>query len=278
MNKRERQFVAVVWEYYRQYGRHDLPWRKTQDPYQIVISEMMLQQTQVERVVPKYRAFLKEFPTARRLAAAPLRDVLHVWQGLGYNRRAKFLWQTAQQVMNDWKGKWPMDESGLRSLPGIGLYTASAVMAFAHNHPTVLIETNVRQVFLHHFFKNKREVPDTDILKLVEKTLLRENPREWYWALMDYGAHLKKEYGNINHTSKHYSKQSTFKGSDRQIRGAIIKVLTRVQTPLTKKRLHDLLIEAEPRLAQVAPRVAKQLAELQEEGFVTYAARKYQLA
>ena len=152
MNKKEREFVARVWEYYKAHGRHDLPWRKTTDPYKILVSELMLQQTQVDRVLLKYKAFLKLFPTARRLAAAPLGDVLRAWQGLGYNRRAKFLHQAAQYVTNELKGRWPKDEAGLLALPGVGPYTARAVLAFAYNEPVVLIETNVRQVFLHHLF------------------------------------------------------------------------------------------------------------------------------
>lgn len=270
MNKRQKEFVESVWEHYENHGRHDLPWRSTSDPYRILVSEMMLQQTQVERVIPKYLVFLKEFPTARRLATASLSEVLRAWQGLGYNRRAKFLWQAAQYVTNELRGKWPEDEPGLRCLPGVGPYTASAIMAFVHNAPVVLIETNVRQVFLYHFFKSKASVHDTDILKLVEETLPVNSVRAWYAALMDYGSYLKQEYGNINHQSKHYVKQSKFHGSDRQIRGAIIKLLTE-NTNLTK-------VQLEKKLERFAGgRVASQLARLTDEGLLQKVKGKYQL-
>lgn len=268
MNKRQQKFVQTVWGYYQSYGRHDLPWRKTKDPYRILVSEMMLQQTQVERVLPKYKAFLKEFPSARRLAAAPLGDVLRAWQGLGYNRRAKFLWQAAQYVTNELKGKWPTDEPSLRGLPGVGPYTAGAVMAFAYNEPVVLIETNVRQVFLYHFFKNETEVHDADVLKLVAQTLPKNNVREWYWALMDYGVCLKQVHGNINHKSRHYVKQSKFQGSDRQIRGAIIRALIITKTQ-TLRSLEARLNEYE------VGRVATQLAQLTKEGLVTNTRGRY---
>ena len=275
MNQKERRFVDTVWRHYHDHGRHDLPWRKTTDPYRILVSELMLQQTQVDRVLPKYRSFLKEFPTARRLAAAPLGDVLRAWQGLGYNRRAKFLHQAAKEVVKNQKGKWPHDEPGLRSLPGVGSYTASAVMAFAYNEPVVLIETNVRQVFLQHFFARQKEVHDDNILKLVAKTLPHDNPREWYWALMDYGAHLKKEHGNINSKSKHYTKQSKFQGSDRQIRGAILRVLTH-RGKLTKVQLEKLLQVELPDYD--SGRVATQLARLKDEQMIHLKAGQLRLA
>lgn len=280
MNNKERHFVEVVWQYYYAKGRHELPWRKTHDPYRILVSEIMLHQTQVGRVAPKYLAFLKLFPTARRLAAAPLSDVLRAWQGLGYNRRAKFLHQAVQDVVVSRKGKWPQDEPGLQSLPGVGVYTAGAIMAFAYNMPVVLIETNVRQVFIHHFFKRAAQVHDADILKLVERTLPPDNPREWYWALMDYGSYLKTQYGNITHKSKHYTKQSKFNGSDRQIRGAILKVLTKTEKPLTLQQLRVKLIEIESRLGgeNESGRVATQLARLTDEGLVVDHRGKYTLA
>ncbi len=280
MNKKERQFVEMVWQYYCAEGRQELPWRKTHDPYRILVSEMMLQQTQVERVVPKYLEFLQLFPTARRLTTAPLGDVIRAWQGLGYNRRAKYLQLAAREVVENQKGKWPQDEPGLRSLPGVGSYTAGAIMAFAYNVPTVLIETNVRQVFIHHFFKRATKVHDVDILKLVERTLPRESAREWYYALMDYGSYLKEQHGNITHKSKHYTKQSKFHGSDRQIRGAILKVFTKTENPLTPQQLRAKLAETDPQLGgeNESGRVATQLARLTEEGFLIKHRCNYRLA
>jgi len=225
MNKKERAFVEQVYQIYKEEGRHTLPWRKTKNPYRIVVSEIMLQQTQVDRVIPKYQSFLKKFPTVQSLADASLGEVLRMWQGLGYNRRAKMLHQCAKEVCKKHKGIFPKDFDELKKLSGAGPYTAGAVMAFAYNNPTAVIETNIRTVYLHHFFKGKENISDTEIMKYVKRTLDIENPREWYWALMDYGAILKKKHGNANTRSQHYTKQSRFKGSDREVRGAILRAL-----------------------------------------------------
>ncbi len=222
-------FRKTVYDYYQKYGR-DLPWRHTKNPYRILVSEVMLQQTQVDRVVPKYRLFLKTFPTFHVLAEASLSDVLCVWQGLGYNRRGKFLHESAKTIMSDHGGKFPKSPEIIEQLPGVGHYTARAVATFAYNMPEVFIETNIRTVYLHHFFKNKIDVSDTAILSYIEETLDGENPRLWYWALMDYGAWLKSEYGNANRRSVHYTKQSKFEGSNRQIRGLIIKTVLAEQS------------------------------------------------
>lgn len=261
MNAKERLFVETVWQHYRQHGRPDLPWRKTKNPYRIWVSEIMLQQTQVDRVLPKYQAFLRQFPTVRHLAAVPLFDVLRAWQGLGYNRRAKFLWEAAKVVVLERNGRFPKDELDWRTLPGIGAYTAAAVLAFSGNQPVVLIETNVRQVFIHHFFPKESAVSDAAILELVAKTLPREQSKEWYYALMDYGVFLKKQHGNNTMQSKHYTKQSAFAGSDRQIRGAIIKVLANSK-PLTERALYSQLFQYK------RARVATQIARLTKEGML----------
>lgn len=225
MTKKEQQFVETVWTYYKKSGRHTLPWRQTQDPYLILVSELMLQQTQVVRVIPKYEAFVKKWPTVQALAVASLGDVLIAWQGLGYNRRAKFLQQCAQAIVQNYQGVFPDTRAELETLPGIGPYTAGAVLAFAYNQSVVLIETNVRRVYIHHFFPTQDKVSDTDIRAFLEKTLPAEKSREWYSALMDYGTFLKKTVSNPNQRSKCYVKQSVFQGSDREIRGAIIKAL-----------------------------------------------------
>ena len=269
MNKKERQFANIVLEHYRVYGRHELPWRNTRDPYKIVVSELMLQQTQVDRVVPKYVAFVKMFPTVKELAVAPFGDVLRLWQGLGYNRRARYLHQTAKIVDHEWGGVFPSIRNDLEALPGIGKYTAGAVMTFAYNKPVALIETNVRQVYLHHFFKNKTAVSDSSILHLVEKTIWRKCPREWYWALMDYGAYLKQQQGNRNQQSKHYVKHEKFCGSDRQIRGAIISILVKNNAvSISSNQLQTQLVKLLPQLEGVSMRVMKQLARLKNEGMI----------
>lgn len=272
MNKREQTVVNMVWKYYHDHGRHDLPWRQTISPYKILVSEMMLQQTQVERVVPKYRAFLRAYPSVRRLAAAPLGDVLKRWQGLGYNRRAKYLREAAIIVTDESSGRFPREISDLKHMPGVGPYTAGAIMVFAFNQPALLIETNIRQVFLHHFFADADDVSDSDVLKLVARTLPHDNPRAWYWALMDYGAHLKREYGNSNQRSRHYVRQSTFQGSDRQIRGAIIKLFAGVGHSLSAPEVQGILLEHD------AGRVAKQLAQLTSEGLLSEDEKGYALS
>ncbi len=258
MNIRERRFVDTVWQYYQAHGRHDLPWRQTTDPYHILVSEMMLQQTQVSRVLPKYEAFVKRWPTAKRLASASLAEVLKAWQGLGYNRRAKLLHQCVCTIIYDSAGNWPKTQRELLQLPGVGPYTAGAVMAFAYNEPVSIIETNIRTVYLYHFFKNTPEVSESELEKLIAKTLDTKQPREWYWALMDYGAYLKQVHGNQNHRSKSYAKQSRFKGSDREIRGAIIRALS--QGPKTIKNLESLGFTAE--------RIEGQVAKLLSEGLL----------
>jgi A/G-specific adenine glycosylase len=217
-------FRDAVYGHYRQHKR-DLPWRKTRDPYQILVSEMMLQQTQVSRVVPKFVEFVGRFPTARALASAPLGEVLQTWAGLGYNRRAKMLWEAAKALVERHAGILPSTYELLRALPGIGDYTASAILAFAFGAGRPLIETNVRAVIIRHFFPRKKDVSEREILSLTEQTLDRENPRDWYAAFMDYGAHLKASEGNHARRSAHHGKvkKEPFKGSMRQVRGEILK-------------------------------------------------------
>lgn len=213
-----------MWRYYRQH-RRDMPWRHRPTPYQVVVSEVMLQQTQVSRVLTKYPQFLAMFPNWRSLAAAPLPVVLGVWQGMGYNRRALNLQRLAQAVIGEHGGRLPAEPAVLQQLPGIGPGTAGAIAAFAFNRPVVFIETNIRRVFIHHFFADQTAVPDRDILPLVDQTLDRHRPRQWYYALMDYGAYLATTVPNPNRRSRHYVRQSKFEGSDRQIRGAIVRLL-----------------------------------------------------
>jgi len=217
-------FRQIVYQYYDKNGR-DLPWRSTQDPYRILVSEIMLQQTQVERVLAKYDEFLQAFPDFSSLAHADLRAVLGVWKGLGYNRRALSLLAIARRVVSEWGGLLPDSPTTLRTFPGIGPATAGALAAFAFQQPTVFIETNIRRVFLHLFFPQTSGVKDKEILPLVEKTLDGEHVRTWYYALMDYGAMLKKETQNPNRRSAHHHRQAPFANSDREIRGLILKAL-----------------------------------------------------
>jgi len=226
--KLNSQFRETIWNYYHNHGRHDLPWRIANargafDPYAILVSEFMLQQTQVARVIPKYRCFLAQFPTYDALAKAPLGDVLRAWQGLGYNRRAKYLWQTARELHKT--KQFPRTQAELTQFPGVGPNTAGAILAYAFNVPSIFIETNIRTVYLHHFFRNEKNVSDTHIREAVAATLDHEHPREFYWAVMDYGTFLKTQIKN-NTQSKHYTKQSKFEGSRREIRGKILRRLS----------------------------------------------------
>jgi A/G-specific adenine glycosylase len=229
-----------------------------------MVSEIMLQQTQVPRVMPKYDEFLSRFKNTQALAAADLGDVLRAWQGLGYNRRAKFLWQAAQKVAE--ADSFPDTHAELVKLPGIGPNTAGAILAYAFNQPGVFIETNIRTVYIHHFYGDRINVDDKEILALVEETLDRENPREFYWALMDYGSHLKSTIGNLNKASKQYVKQSTFNGSRRQVRGAVLRALGTRAQPLDE-------------LQQTIPdeRLENVLADLSAEGLIRVMDGEYSL-
>ena len=219
-----RNFRETVWDFYHAHARA-MPWRDDPSPYHVLVSELMLQQTQVGRVVPKFAQFTRRFPTVAALAAAPLADVLREWNGLGYNRRAKFLHGAARLVMSDFAGHIPDIPDDLRRLPGVGHNTAGAILAYAYNQPVVFIETNIRTVFFHHFFTDANDIDDRELLPLVERALDSEHPREWYWALMDYGAHLKQTAGNNISRSKHYTRQSAFAGSRRQLRGKVLRRL-----------------------------------------------------
>lgn len=217
-------FQAMIWGFYREYGR-SFAWRAIDNPYYVMISEIMLQQTQTDRVVAKYEQFIEAFPTIAHLASADLREVLGVWQGLGYNRRGKALWDNARNIVQNFSGIVPEDPAILETFASIGPNTAGSIVAFAFNKPVVFIETNIRTVYLHTFFKGQQEVRDKQLMPLIEQTLDHTNPREWYYALMDYGVHLKKLFVNPSRASAHYAVQSKFQGSDRQIRGRIIKEL-----------------------------------------------------
>lgn len=207
----------------------------------------MLQQTQVARVIPKFNEFLINFPDLATLAAAPLSDVLKAWSGLGYNRRAKFLWQAASYVQTELQGVFPSTQPELIKLPGVGKNTAGAILAYAFNEPVVFVETNIRTVYIHHFFQDQTDVPDAAIQDLVAATLDREHPREFYWALMDYGSNLKQTVGNLSRHSKGYAKQSAFEGSRRQVRGQILRALA--DGPKNQQQLSTIV--ADDRLPEV---------------------------
>lgn len=245
----------------------DFPWRKSITPYKVLVSEIMLQQTQAERVTEKFIRFIVEFPTIAQLASTPQEKLLTAWQGLGYNRRALMLQRCAQSVMQERNGSIPCDEALLQKLPGIGPYTASAIMAFAHNKPAVVIETNIRRVFIHHFFADQTGIHDKQLIPLIRQTIDTNSPRKWYSALMDYGAYLKTQIENPNRRSAHYAKQSKFKGSLREVRGKILRTLLTKQ-PMTAKQLKsELQMEDE--------KIEKALNALIKEGFLKRSSRGY---
>lgn len=245
-----RAFVEFVAKKGRELYR-DLPWRRTYDPYAIWISEVMLQQTQVSRVDGRWQRWLERFPTVDALAAAAPSDVLEEWQGLGYNRRALSVHRAAQAI-SEAGGVFPQDPKELVKLPGIGPATAAGICAFAFNLHGVYLETNVRTVFLHELYPQAEGVPDSELVPLVELTCPASvtdaadavaagadaavntaaetdetelTPRSWYYALLDYGAYLKKTIPNPSRRSKSHVKQSRFEGSHRQKRAELLRVL-----------------------------------------------------
>lgn len=251
-----QKFQNEILTYYKD-NKRTMVWRDISNPYKIFVSEMMLQQTQVERVKIKYVEFIKKFPTIKSVALADKNEILKTWQGLGYNRRALFIKRVCEEIISKHKGIFPKDFKTLQTLPGIGPSTAGAICAFAYNQPVFFIETNVRTVLLHFFFKNKEKVSDIEIMNVLKKATpyasarhprvdrdpeiklldsrLRGNddpivttPKDWYYALYDYGTFLKKSLGKnktkLHQKSKHHTKQSKFEGSFRQKRAQVLKL------------------------------------------------------
>jgi A/G-specific adenine glycosylase len=265
----KRKFQTTVRTYYRKHGRHDLPWRQAEadgrfDAYKIMVSEIMLQQTQVSRVIPKYEEFIKKFPDVTQLAAAAQGEVLRAWSGLGYNRRAKFLHRAAQEIVSRYESIIPATTEELVQLPGIGINTAGAIAVYAFNKPIAYIETNIRTVFIHHFFEQQTNISDRAILELVQHTLDKKQPREWYWALMDYGVYIKQRVPNPNMRSRHYSKQSRFQGSRRQLRGQVLRLLG--DRPYTEALLNNTITDE---------RLPLVLRELMDENLIQRQGTRY---
>ncbi|MFC1948119.1 A/G-specific adenine glycosylase [Chloroflexota bacterium] len=250
-------FQTVIRDYYQEHGRV-FPWRETTDPYYILVSEFMLQQTQTSRVVEKYIEFISDFPDVFQLARSPFREVLRIWQGLGYNRRALALHKTAGEVVDRYHGWVPDDPALLSQLPGVGEYTTAAMMAIAFNKPAVVIDTNIRTVYLYFFFRETETVGKSDIVPLIEATLDRNSPREWYYALFDYGLMLKREKKDLE-TGKR-RKQSTFRGSDRELRGNILRLLLDTEV-MTEDQLLARLLSDEDRVRRI-------VSQLYEEGLL----------
>lgn len=253
-------FRRVVLGHYRAHGR-DLAWRHTRDPYAVLVSEVMLQQTQVPRVERMWPRFMEAFPDVYALAGAPLADVLREWAGMGYNRRAVQLKRMAEQVVDRFGGRMPTALDDLLALPGVGPATAAAVEAFAYGEAHPYIETNVRAVFLHHFFGDRCDVPDREIMPLVGITLDRRDPRRWYYALMDYGTHLKRTVPDPCRRSAHHTRQSRFAGSRRELRAALLRAV--LDDPGRRTGRYARSTGAAVALA------GELLSELAAEGFLT---------
>ncbi|MBI5638198.1 MAG: A/G-specific adenine glycosylase [Nitrospinae bacterium] len=253
-------FRRTVYAHFAKEGRA-LPWREKVTPYRAFVSEIMLQQTQAPRVAEFFPRFVKRFPNWKRLAEAELKDVLAAWQGMGYNRRARFLREAAKRVTAEFKGRLPDDPAVLVTLPGVGKATAASIAAFGFNKPAAFIETNIRAVFIHHFFRGRERVTDAELLPLVERTLDKKNPRRWYSALMDYGTALKRLHKNPARRSAHHQRQSKFEGSIRQARGALLKTLLAAGKGMTAAALARQTLLTEGRAAAI-------LAVLAEEGLV----------
>jgi len=254
-------FQEFVFSFYEKNGRHDMEWRHTTDPYRIIVSEIMLQQTQVPRVAQIYPEFISKFPDAKSLADAAESEVLAAWQGMGYNRRALNLQKLCRIIINECNGKFPLNPEELVKLPGIGPATSCSISAFAYNSPVVFIETNIRRVILHLFFRDKEDIDDSSIYPIVEASLPRERSREWYWALMDLGTEMKKTIPNPNRKSKHYVKQSKFEGSNRQIRGDILKKLLILKTANANTLAKETGYPLE--------KIRMILSDMEKEGFFT---------
>ncbi|MDB5259364.1 MAG: HhH-GPD family protein [Candidatus Taylorbacteria bacterium] len=293
MSKKLSEFNKEIWNYYRKY-RRDFPWRISDanaarvTPYHIVVSEIMLQQTQAPRVVPRYEKFMKKFPDWKALARATNAEVIGEWQGLGYNRRALYLKRIAETVTSTDNGasasetaagEIPKTYDELYELPGIGPNTAGSVLAFAWNLPHPFIETNIRSVFIHFFFKNRgkknkkgeaaKKVSDAEILELVAAALAlprnQQNPRDWYYALMDYGVHLKSTQPNPSRRSAHHIKQSTFKGSNRELRAQLLRFI--LKQPATTAEL-IARFKAKDHEYCTPENIERNILALEKEGFI----------
>jgi A/G-specific adenine glycosylase len=259
-------FQQQIYTHYHATPR-PMPWRETHDPYRILISEVMLQQTQVERVKIKYVEFLAVFPTLTDLASAPLVDVLRVWQGLGYNRRAIALNRCAGEIQTRFNGRFPTSSAELESLSGIGPYTARAIAAFAFGISEAFIETNIRTVFIHFFFHGRDKVKDREIMPLVAATIDHNKPREWYYAVMDFGVMLKQLHPNPGRRSSRHVQQSRFEGSNRQLRSRLLRAV--IASPGISAA------ELTGQLGANIGDVKRNLADMVREGFLCQSNNRY---
>ncbi|OHA63247.1 MAG: hypothetical protein A2748_01700 [Candidatus Wildermuthbacteria bacterium RIFCSPHIGHO2_01_FULL_45_20] len=268
-------FRKTILQWYASH-RRNMPWRNTKNPYEILVSEIMLQQTQVSRVLIKYEEFLRAFPTTKVLANASDAELLKVWSGLGYWRRAKYLKETVKTVENAFGGIFPQDIQTLETLPGIGPYTSHALACFAFQNPDAFIDTNIRRVYLHFFFPDQKNISDKEILPIAQKAVWLENPREWHYALFDYGATELKNKG-INKQSRHYHKQSKFKGSFRSFRTNAIRYLLKQKQQKGKADVLEAFVETDLRKQEAVFNAEEILASLIKDGLIVKHKNLYQI-
>jgi A/G-specific adenine glycosylase len=257
------KFKRTIWKYYRSHKR-EMFWRDHPTPYYVTVSEIMLQQTQVSRVAVKFETFIKKFPDWKSLARASISDVLNEWSGLGYNRRALYLRRIAGTITQNeaWEGDLPRTVTDLSKLPGIGPNTAGSILAFAYNQPVTFIETNIRSVYIHFFFgHSKKKISDKSILPLIKKTVDTKNSREWYYALMDYGAYLKSIAPNPSRKSAHHIKQKPFKGSNRELRSKILRLA------MKSSGNHETLAKHADLRGYARADILRNVRDLKKEGF-----------
>lgn len=254
----DKAFIDYILTHYKKHGRHDLIWRKNINAYRIIVSEIMLQQTQVSRVLPKFEQWMKQYPTLKILKTAQFKDILVLWQGLGYQRRAKALYELAQSYASV-----PKTYEKLLDVRGVGSYTASAVCAFAYDtftHP--VLETNIRTALIEEFHQGEEEIHDgllyEDLERLVKYPKVQKvGARTWYYALMDYGAYLKQQNISHNKKSAHHVTQTPYKGSTRELRAKVLFALT-----------HGEKLRGDARELEV-------LQSLQKEGYIEKRRTRY---
>ncbi len=255
-DKQVSLFRRKIWTFYKS-NRRDLPFRETIDPYGITISEFMLQQTQVERVIPKYLSWIEKWPDWPCLSRATTKQLLQFWSGLGYNRRAVYLGKLALTICKEYDGTLPFDAGILQKLPGIGPYTANAILIFAFNKDIVAIDTNIRRVLIHEL-KLSPDISKEELAEIANRVLPRGKSRDWHNALMDYSSlALPKQIKTIPPISR----QSRFEGSIRQIRGEIIRRLT------ITRRIN--LTDIERDLRRSRQDVIKAVQGLAKDGLIT---------
>lgn len=252
MEQRKKEFNRTLFLWHKKNYR-PMEWRDTKNPYRILVSEIMLQQTQVARVKEKYAEFVKKFPTVQILANAPLGDVLRAWSGLGYNRRAKYLHHCAKEVVEKHQGKFPSSYEELVKLPGIGRSTAGALLAFAFDEDTPMIDTNIRRILVRTFFNGKNVPSDKELYAFASSLIPKGKGRVWNYAMLDLGATtctarnhaddcpINTLHGKVSDFV--YKKpQKKFAGSERFYRGKLLKHLAQ-QTSLTSAQVAKVLAD-----------------------------------